>query len=315
MSECPSLVLVEHRFGFLDSTFAPFSTEIDQKLSVRRQVAAPRIHLPVEPLTVLERVSVGVPLHNVKPLARPTTENDPDRSLSGEDDVYPGAGLFRDATHSSVYFFRDDVFHCSELSANAHLDVFDSCCHGLLKEIQHEFAVASTEHPSHLRENGSKQNQSWWNDQSDPRVSSRVVTSSEHVEQREHKYWRTAQNGESKPHSHEIPRPARSIEITLDSAASGLSFNRPIEVTCEIVAAVSPLLQTECTLSNFTDHWSLTFVAREREQSSLFRVNGAAQRVHHSGRGESGMQQDGWRFPEHDCIFASEYPTCPQMRV
>src|ERR1700751_2379452 len=41
MGECPSLVLVEHRFGFFDSTFAPLSTEIDQQLSVRRQVAAP----------------------------------------------------------------------------------------------------------------------------------------------------------------------------------------------------------------------------------------------------------------------------------
>jgi hypothetical protein len=29
--------------------------------------------------------------------------------------MYPGAGLFRDATRSSVYFFRDDVFHCSVL--------------------------------------------------------------------------------------------------------------------------------------------------------------------------------------------------------
>src|SRR6266700_4506083 len=203
MSESPSLVLVEHRFGFFDSPFAPFSTKIDQPLSVRRQVAAPRIHLPVEPLTMLEGVSVGVPLHYVKPLARPTTENDPNWSLSGEDDMYPGAGLFRDATQSSIYFFRDGVFHCSvctlAFSANASFEVFDSCCHGLLKELQHEFAIASTEDTSHFRENGSKQNQNWWNDQSDPRVSCGVVTSGEHVEQGEHKYRRSAKDCEPKP--------------------------------------------------------------------------------------------------------------------
>ncbi len=200
----------------------------------------------------------------------------------------------------------------AKLSADARFEVFDSCRHGLLKELQHEFTVASTEYPSYLRENGSKQNQSWWNDQSDPRVSGRVVAASEHVEQGEDKYRRTTKNGESKPHTHEISRPAGSIEIAFDSATSGLSFNRPIEVTCEIVAAVPPFLQPERILSNFAQHWSLPFIPREREQRSLFRVNGAAQRVHHGGGGESGMQQDGWRFPEHACIFTSEYSSCPQ---
>jgi len=72
MSERPSLGFVEHRFGFFDSAFAPFGAEIDQQLSVGRQVAPSWVHLPVEPLTVLERVGVGVPLHDMNPFARPT---------------------------------------------------------------------------------------------------------------------------------------------------------------------------------------------------------------------------------------------------
>ncbi|GEM_PF-4135970 len=199
-----------------------------------------------------------------------------------------------------------------KFSADARFEVFDSCRHRLLKELQHEFAVASTEYSPHLRKNGSKQNQSWWNDQSDPRVSSGVVTSSEHVQQGEYKYWRSAEDCTRQPETHEISRPARSVETAFDSAAAGLSLNRPVEVFCEMVAAVPPLLQSECTLSNFTKHWSLAFIAREREQRSLFRVNGAAQRVHQGGRAESGMQRDGWGFPYHACIFASEYLSCPQ---
>lgn len=208
-----------------------------------------------------------------------------------------------------------DIALARKFSADARFEVFDSCRHGLLKELKHEFSVASTEYPPYLRENGSKQNQSWWHDQSYPRVASRVVTSGEHVEQGEHKYRRTAKDCASQPETHEISRPAGSIEIALDSAATGLSFNRPIEVACEIVTAVSSPLQSECTLSNLTKYWSLTFVAREREQRPLFRVNGSAQCIHHRGRGEGGMQQDGWRFPEHACIFASEYWLCPQMPV
>jgi len=64
----------------------------------------------------------------------------------------------------------------------------------MLKEVQHEFAVASTEYPSDLWKNGSKENQSWWYDQSAPRVSCGVVTSSDYVEQGEHKYRRSAED-------------------------------------------------------------------------------------------------------------------------
>ncbi len=182
----------------------------------------------------------------------------------------------------------------AKFSAVARFEAFDPCRRCLLNELQHEFAVASPKCPSHFRKHGSKQNQSWRHGESYPRVSGRVVTPSEHVEQGEHKYRGSAKDSERKPETHEISRPARSIEIALDSAASGLSFNRPIELTCEIVAAVPPLLQPEGSLSNFTEHRSLTFIAREREQCSLFGVNGTAQCIHHGGWGKCGMQQDRW---------------------
>src|SRR5208282_4512901 len=97
-------------------------------------------------------------------------------------------------------------------STDARFKVIDSCRHSLLKELQHKFAVASTERSSYFRQNSSKQNQRWWHDQSHPSISGRVMTSREHVQHGQYKYRCSAKDCERKPETHEIPCPARSIE-------------------------------------------------------------------------------------------------------
>ena len=68
---------------------AKLSSEIDKQLAIRRHIASARIHLPMKPLPTLKLVSSRVPQGDVPPFSWPTSENDADTCLLGQQHEHP----------------------------------------------------------------------------------------------------------------------------------------------------------------------------------------------------------------------------------
>src|SRR5437879_249724 len=68
---------------------AKLSSEIDKQLAIRRHIASARIHLPMKPLPTLKLVRSRVPQSDVPPFSWPTSENDADTSLLGQQHEHP----------------------------------------------------------------------------------------------------------------------------------------------------------------------------------------------------------------------------------
>lgn len=70
-----------------DSCSIDLLREVDQVLSVRRQIAAPFVDAAMEPLPRLERVGIRVPLYDMHPLAWSTMEYHAYRRFTGENAI------------------------------------------------------------------------------------------------------------------------------------------------------------------------------------------------------------------------------------